>query len=306
MCDCNPIRWESRKVLTKAAVQHVLDSGSQVTLVECAIGERPFEHSGIPGVNFVGVRASGDSLVWTKECLQMIGIQSASRLGADYFHLMDADIIYRRPYWPSEIVQTLQHNMVIQPWEHCYDLGPQGQHLEVHTSLGSLFHQNKPIMQGPKCGPNTPYRFGHPGYSTAWRREALDAVGGLIETAAAGAADHHMMMGLIGRVMDSVPLAATAGYVAPLRIWQDRAIANIKFNIGYMPGTIEHSWHGDKKKRGYSPRWGILIKNEFDPTTDLTRNTYGVVELAGNKPQLRHDIDLYLRSRDEDSNTLAA
>jgi hypothetical protein len=36
----------------------------------------------------------------------------------------------------------------------------------------------------------------------------------------------------------------------------------------------------------------------------LKRNTYGVLELAGNKPQLRHDIDCYFRARDEDSNTL--
>lgn len=47
-----------------------------------------------------------------------------------------------------------------------------------------------------------------------------------------------------------------------------------------------------------------MVNNKFDPATDLIRNTWGVLELAGNKPQLQRDIDSYFRQRDEDSNTL--
>jgi len=32
---------------------------------------------------------------------------------------------------------------------------------------------------------------------------------------------------------------------------------------------------------------------------------WGVLELAGNKPELRRDLDAYFRQRDEDANTLA-
>jgi hypothetical protein len=71
-----------------------------------------------------------------------------------------------------------------------------------------------------------------------------------------------------------------------------------------VPGTIEHAWHGSKEKRAYIDRWTILTRNSFDPDMDLIRNTWGVLELVGNKPALRRDIDRYFRSRDEDSNSI--
>jgi hypothetical protein len=37
----------------------------------------------------------------------------------------------------------------------------------------------------------------------------------------------------------------------------------------------------------------------------LKRNSFGVLELAGNKPQLRRDMDAYFRSRNEDATTLS-
>jgi hypothetical protein len=74
--------------------------------------------------------------------------------------------------------------------------------------------------------------------------------------------------------------------------------------LGYVQGVIEHSFHGEKRKRQYHNRWQILIDHEFSPTTDLRRNAQGVVEFAGNKPELEIDVDRYYRQRDEDQNTL--
>jgi hypothetical protein len=157
-------------------------------------------------------------------------------------------------------------------------------------------------VQGPNAGQG--YEFGHPGYAWAYTRQALEWVGGLIETAALGAADHHMAMALVGKVRDSIPGNLMGAYAAPLLRWQSRALHHIGQNIGYVPGTIEHAWHGSKDKRYYVDRWQILSRWNFDPTTDLKRNTFGVLELAGNKPGLRRDLDRYFRARDEDANSL--
>jgi hypothetical protein len=198
-------------------------------------------------------------------------------------------------------VHALQHYDVVQPWSDCYDLGPNGEHLELHRSFCRLHHERQPIVQGPKHH-RAPYRFGHPGYAWAWTRRALDCVGGLIETAALGAADHHMALALIGKVEDTIHGKMTPAYSAPLKLWQQRAVRHIAGNIGYVAGTIEHDFHGPKASRAYVDRWDILVKHGFDPNTDLRRNSFGVVELAGNKPELRRDIDVYFRSRNEDSN----
>jgi hypothetical protein len=293
----NPIRWESRIRLYRDFERHMLDSGVHLTVVECAYGERPFQCAGTPGVNHVGVRAK--TLIWTKENLLNLGI---ARVDAKYIATIDADIRFRKPGWASETVHALQQYDVVQPWSDCYDLGPDDDHLHAHRSFCRLWADRQPIVQGPNAAGS--YQFGHPGYAWAYTRQALDWLGGLVETAALGAADHHMALALIGRVAESVPGNLKESYKAPLYRWQQRAMQHIAGNISYVAGSIEHMWHGSKTKRDYVGRWDILARNAFDPTTDLKRNTWGVLELAGNKPDLRRDLDGYFRARDEDSNTL--
>ena len=98
----NPIRWKSRITLFKAFAQQMLNSGVNLTVVECAYGERPFELAGIAHINHVPVRAK--SLVWTKENLINIGF---SRLPDDWSYAawIDADITFRKNGWAGETVQ---------------------------------------------------------------------------------------------------------------------------------------------------------------------------------------------------------
>jgi hypothetical protein len=293
----NPIRWRSRIKLYRRFEEHMLDSGVRLTVVECAFGDRPHEFATNPHVNHVPVRAR--TLVWTKENLLNLGL---ARLPHDWrcAAWIDADIAFRRSDWASETVHALQQYDIVQPWSDCYDLGPNDEHVQIHRSFCRLAHDGVPIYPAGRAG----YTFGHPGYAWAATRRALNLLGGLIETAALGAGDHHMALALLDRARESVPAGITDGYLRPLLRWQARAIQHIGGNIGYVAGTIEHGWHGAKNKRAYVDRWDIITRNRFDPDTDLMRNTWGVLELAGNKPRLRLDIDRYFRSRDEDSNSL--
>jgi hypothetical protein len=293
----NPIRWKSRISLFKGFAQHMLDSGVTLTVVECAYGDRPFELAAMPHINHVPVRAK--TLVWNKENLLNIGLGRLPN-SWKYVAWVDADVTFRKSGWAGETVQALQLYDVVQPWSDCYDLGPNDDHLAAHRSFCRMVHEKQPIVPSGIAG----YTFAHPGYAWAATRRALNLLGGLIETAALGAGDHHMALALIGRVQESVPGGISANYLAPLLRWQDRATRHIAQNISYVPGTIEHGWHGSKDKRAYIDRWSILTRNQFDPDADLMRNTWGVLELAGNKPALRDAIDHYFRARDEDCNTI--
>jgi hypothetical protein len=62
-------------------------------------------------------------------------------------------------------------------------------------------------------------------------------------------------------------------------------------------GTIEHPFHGRKGDRGYQSRWAMFLDSGFDPVTDLKRNTYGVLEFSGAKPDLERAFDRYLFQR---------
>lgn len=274
-------------------VSHMLDSGVRLTVVECAYGERPHE-AALPHVNHVPVRAR--TMVWTKENLINLGF---ARLPEDWRYVawVDADVLFRRPDWAAETVQALQLYDVVQPWSDCYDLGPAGEHMAVHRSFCRVWADGGQV--GGRYGV-----FAHPGYAWAATRDALERLGGLVETAALGAGDHHMALALAGKLERSLPGGMTDGYVRPLRAWADRAARHVAGNIGYVPGTIEHGWHGQKSRRRYVERWDVLVSHRFDPDMDLKRNTTGVLELAGNKPALRRAMDAYFRQRNEDANCL--
>jgi hypothetical protein len=48
----------------------------------------------------------------------------------------------------------------------------------------------------------------------------------------------------------------------------------------------------------------MFERHKFDPTTDVKRNRWGVLDFAGNKPDLEREWDAYLRSRNEDVNSI--
>ena len=293
----NPLRFASRIRLTKAFCEQQLAAGVSLTLVECALGDRAFDFEHIdPRINFVGVRHT--TICFHKESLINIGLSRLPRHAA-YIAWIDADVMFRCPTWPLDIIHALQQYSVIQPWETALDLGPRGEILDVHTSFAALFVQGRPIFPTWRKG----YTFGHPGYCWAVRREIVERVGGLYDAAILGSADHNMSLGLLGRVTETFPADISPEFTASQLSWQARGRHFIGERIGYLPASvIEHTFHGAKAKRGYVSRWDILRKWKYYPVTDIRRNLDGVVELCGNKPGFQKDVEAYFASRDEDSN----
>jgi hypothetical protein len=288
----NPIGYASRYRLFRDFERLMLATeGVRLTVVEAALGERPFAVTCADNPRHVQVRHT--TLAWLKESMINIGM---SRLPADakYICWADADIAFRDPLWAIKTVDALQQYDVIQPWSECYDLGPNGEHLHMHRSFLRQYWNRA------KRGKT--YEFWHPGYVWAAKRYALEKLGGLIDFAVLGSADHHMALALIGKVEESVPGGIAPAYLRNLKVWQDRAQKHIGRNLGYLTGTIEHAYHGSKASRRYIERWSVLTSHAYDPETDIKRNLHGVVELAGNKPEFRHDIDRYHRERMEDAN----
>jgi len=302
----NPIRWDSRTRLARKAILQWAEDGANVTIVECAYGMRPYElidlAENCPGITHVAVRAR--SLVWNKECLINIGI---SRLppSAAYIGVFDADIHFRKRGWAAETVHALQLYPVVQPWSDCYDLGPHDEHMQSHKSFARQYHEGKPVVPNAKKFwkfDGGPYDYPHSGYAWAWTRSALDDVGGLLDICAMGSGDHHMALGLIGAAEKSMPGKTNHHYHTAVMRWQARALHHLSRKVGFVPGTIEHFFHGSKQNRKYVDRWEMFIEHNFDPTTDIKRNSYGVIEFAGQKPELERAFDRYLRGREEDAN----
>ncbi len=302
----NPIRWASRIALARAAIAGWLtEPNVHVTIVECAYGARAYDLADMTSARVQHVPVRATTMAWSKENLLNIGVARLPHEAA-YIATLDADISFRKAGWATETLHALQFYPVVQPWKTALDLGPNDSLIQTHTSFCSLYQEGKPVVAtGPHFwtfdGGYATYS--HPGFAWAWTRDILNRVGGLFELAGMGAADHHQALALVGAADKSMPGGTTASYRQAVMTWQQRAVLHANKKIGYVPGILEHSWHGSKAKRGYISRWDLFVKHAFDPNVDLKKNTYGVIEFSGRNSELEREWALYLAQRSEDANT---
>lgn len=299
----NPRRFRSRYNLFKNFEKMVSDAGARLWVVEVAFGDRPHEITNHANQQHIQLRTNSE--IWHKENLINIGI---SRLPADWKYVawVDADVQFVRPDWAVETVHMLQHHQIVQMFSLAMDMNPEMHPFQAHKGFAWSYVTGKnPLKLTSERGRyGYPYGHWHPGYAWAARREAVDHLGGLMDWAILGAADHHMAHALIGNVEATFP-DWTSALQSPYRTlameWQRRAERHVRRDIGYVDGTINHYWHGTKANRRYGERWSIIIDNKYNPETDLKKDWQGLYQLTDRSIALRDQIRAYFRARNEDS-----
>lgn len=296
----NPVRYRSRWELYKVFEEDLKRKGGTLWTVEMQTGARRHQITAPDNPHHLQLWNSAiPGELWHKENMLNIAVAHLTNRYPDWRYVawIDADIKFE-PGIMEETVHTLQHWDCVQMWSHAIDLGPNQELMNSQMSFmyaywNGIEVNNSGYMHG-----------GHPGYAWAIRRESLNRVGGLIDFAALGSADRHMACALIGRVEDSCHGDMHPIYRKWLQVWQERAEREIKRNVGYVPGTIRHLWHGKKKDRGYSSRWKILVENQFNPETDIKKDVSGLWQLVVDSPRqmrMRDEFRKYFRARREDS-----
>ena len=223
---------------------------------------------------------------------------------------IDADVKFSRPDWAQETLQLLQHYDVMQMFSHAQDVGPNYEPLT--TTPGFLYkwvtdqpspHEPKFMAQKPAYGYYSVHsgQFWHPGFAWAAKRSALESVGMLIDHAILGQGDWHMASALVGQVQRSLYSGYSTAYIERCREWQERAEKYIRRNVGYLPGLVNHFFHGAKRNRSYDQRWRFLAQSGYDPDLDLKRDWQGLHQLTDRSLILRDGIRQYARMRNEDS-----
>jgi hypothetical protein len=298
----NPLRFQSRYNLFKEFAQHATAAGARLWVVELAFGDRPFEITDAAHPQHHQFRTYDE--LWHKE--RMIN-EAVSRLPSDWEYVawVDADVTFVNPDWVHETMQQLQHYMVVQMFTHAIDLGPNMEPTDVFESFAYSHvtgKQTLPKLNGVGRSGGSYYyaKHWHPGYGWAYRREAWDALGGMLDINIVGGGDHQMAYGLIGQISETIPAGSTATYTKMIKQWEKNA-SLLKRDIGAVPGTLMHHFHGKKINRGYYNRWKILTDNKYDPITDLKNDWQQMLSLTGNKIALRDQLRAYFRGRNEDA-----
>ncbi len=296
-------------------------AGSAVRLwtVEIAFGDREFAITSPLNERNLQLRTTSE--IWHKERSLNLLVRRvlARHPHAEYFAFVDADVSFARHDWADETRQQLQHFDVVQMWEQAYDLDQRGNVIQAHRSFGSCYVQTPELVPTELSAITDYYSanalnyyqprrdgivYWHPGYAWGWRRSALDATGGLIDFAVLGSADFHMAHALVQNIDATLRRGLHTNYKREMRNWQGRAKA-LHSNIGCVPGSLLHHWHGSKKDRRYKTRWKILEETQFDQTRDLSVDTQGLYRLQhhGSKrsTQLRDLTRRYFHERNEDA-----
>lgn len=304
----NPVRYESRYDLYIKFKEMCESAGVTLITVEQAFGERPFEVTEANNPCHVQVRSVDE--LWIKESLINLGINYALQIrpSLKYIAWVDADVSPMGPPrdWFLETWHQLQHYEIVQMFEWAQDLTPSYNPLgKAHLSFMSAYVKSG--CQPPKSGGmweiDSYERQGHPGYCWAANVSALTKLGLLIDIAVLGAGDRHMALGLVGEMEQSIQPGLHPNYAKLLMEWQERSNRHIKRDVGFVPGSIVHHYHGKKINRKYHDRWRILTENQFDPVKDLKRDAQGVWILESETERqlkLRDQIRAYFRNRDED------
>lgn len=303
----NPLRWRSRYANYWAFEKHVEDAGAILITVELALGDRLFEITHPDNPFHVQLRTRDE--MFRKENLQNIGLGRLP-LGVKYVACADADVTWARKDWAQETLHLLQHYDVIQMFSSYSDVSSDHEILRtVPSFMYNMLHEPDDIEPDEHSG------YGHgwpkgkwsgaPGLAWAYRIEALDELGSLLDRCILGGGDSHMAFGLaqrwdIAKLHAEIEHAASDSYIAYIKNWQLNA-TRLKTNIGMMSGSLLHHWHGPKINRGYSTRYKILEDNHFEPYVDLMVSHQGVLTWVGNKSKIRDDVRNYFRQRREDT-----
>jgi hypothetical protein len=292
----NPAHFKTRHTLAVEYMKRMeLEEGIRFYVVELAYNNDAFEVADSNNPRHLRLRSS--HILWHKE--NMINIAVHKLLPADWqaFAWIDCDVLFQNRKWAGDTLRLLNGTFdIVQLFTLANDLAAVGvTSLEVVTAAGYHRAHQRPYTwtKGPD--------FSHPGYAWAMNRNAWNQLGELIDINILGSSDWILALCLFSKGDHCCRQADgwTSGYRDAV-LEYERRCSGLKF--GYVPGTIDHFFHGHKANRQYNTRAGILISGEFDPAVHLRKNVEtGLLEPTESFPaRMRDEIVRYYHDRKED------
>lgn len=302
----NPVDYKSRYNNYKIFEESIKRKGAHFWTVEMATGARLHKVTETGNEKHIQLwQTAVEGEVWHKEQLINYGFHYVVRNAPDCRYLMwaDADLLFENDML-EKTIQALQHWPIVQAWSHLHSLDNYGH--TINTFKSFMYCR---ATQESSSQPGYPPRMGSPGGAWAFRREMLNMMGSaisgpIIDFGICGSGDVYFANAVTGNIERSCKKKFHPNYLKWLRQYAENVDYVVKRNVGYVSNTVRHLYHGHHETRGYEWRDNVLIRNHFDPETDLTKDIYGIWRLVVKTPrqiQLRDDLRAYFRSRNEDT-----
>jgi hypothetical protein len=290
----NPCEYKRRWHLAEQFIRQMQQYQNLVLyVVELAYDNQTFHVTETNNKHHLQLRTQ--TPLWHKETMINAGVRHLLPPDWKYMAWIDADIVFDNSHWVLDTLHLFHSGRfdIVQLFSHCLDLDANGQVMTIFQ--GAAFQHVRQLKNQCKNIIN----YYHPGFAWAMTREAYEQMGGLFDLAILGSADDHMCKAWLQNNRSSAPPAMHANYHKQLKAFSYRCKG---LRVGYVPGVINHMYHGKKKNRKYQERWQVLIEHQFDPDAHLTRDEVGLVMPREQwfPAQLKADIMQYFNERNED------
>lgn len=270
--------------------------GVRLITVECAFNGGEFY---IPESEDVH-RLTSNSIMWQKERLINYGV---SKLPEDckYYAWIDCDVIFHSDDWAQQACEKLKEADVIQLFKKVYYM-PQGM-LEYDGSkipfVQSVIWQYKIHKNWLQRRKEFKLPFSAPGFAWACKKDLFKDLGGLYDKNIVGSGDTF----LVDCYLNSWEIH---GYASKFNNYMKKDLMNWREKIqsknpklDYIPVDVSHLWHGSLKNRKYMDRHDIILKYNYNPSSDIEMIN-GTYEWASDKIEMHEDIKQYFFDRKED------
>ena len=289
----NYCQYKSRTRLFLEFIKRIYNNPMiRIVIAEGTPKGKPFDLPDFTDKIFLHIKVELHDSIWIKENLINLAIRNLP-MDWNYISWIDADLTFMNPAWAQDTIQLLKTYDVVQLFHTAVQLGPEGETLK--TDKGFVYQY---LKSGHEYIKTSKYGFWHPGFAWACNRQAYVKMNGLIDFGILGSGDHHMALALIQKVSSSHPGGIHLNYQKKLHEYQERCK---HFKINYTPGTIIHHFHGSIADRRYQERWNILVRNQYDPETDIVYTKDGILQLSEKGKRLQQPILEYFLGRNEDS-----
>lgn len=294
----NPQHWKSRRQLFQNFLQHISSLPNlRVFVGELAYGNDPFEVTQAGNPNHLQLRAK--QILWHKENILSLVIQKRFPRNWLYGAYSDADFQFSRMDLAARTIHVLQTHEWVQLFSNYSSLTYDHRLISNDNGFAWCRAHGKKIEGNPCYGDVDQ---GATGGAWAFRRDAYDAAGGLMDFVIVGSADWHMTFGIYGLGNPHPELKAhIPNYIAAVKGWQQKALSGIRTGPLFVDSNATHYWHGRLSDRGYGTRWQCLRDFQFDPNKDLVRNQDGVYQVVPQKQGMADAILKYFQARNEDA-----
>ena len=248
----------------------------KITTVEVALPNQKFFID-----DSIKIKANYSNIFWQKERCLNIAIENLPE-NTENICWVDTDIRFYNDNFKEDAIKALETYKIVQLFDSCFE-SPDINRYNNNIGIGYKFVHGLSDVYFP-----------HIGYSWAFHKNIL-IDNKLYDLDPVGNSDVLQLMTWIGTWNHASIIDLNYEYRIQFLLWAWNSYEKAESNIGYVPGKVEHFYHGKIIHREYTTRNNILTKHNFSPKKDIEIDKNNLYRI--NNDELIKEIHNYLSKR---------